>query len=349
MQITKIYFMAFLSLDTTWSGEYAPYLITKAMFSMDTMEKSIVAVETGIKKIKTIDRIDFTNPLSPSQAIPTNNPAIGFTIDSRTLIPGNFQSYVEVNPRDLEATQYSKQLADAILEEVIPDEIQSYMTMLQLNRCGESIETGLWQGSLAFAGHYVEGDANYQLQYFNGFMQRAVNDPAINLSSISPVTITASIIFSILDDLILQATTIEKALITDKESYKRMKFLVSAATWFIYTQALRNNAYKGLALDEGGTPMWGGWKVERLAGMMDNTIWFCRADGDPIKSNLWVGMNSEADWQIKIAPKEGNTFSEIWGMLLKMKWDVNYGWPSEIFMYTTATKANFLPPVTNPQ
>ena len=335
--------MAFQTLDTSWSGTYAPYLIAPAIYGMDTLKKGVVAVETGIKKIHTIDRMDIQNPLSVRQAVPTAAPNTGFTIDARTLTPGDFQTYQTINPRDLEQTQFSELLADAILEEVTPASLQGQLMQLLLGRCAEQIENGLWMGSTAYQGHYAIGDANYQLQFFNGFMQRMVNDPLVNLSSVSPLTITSSNIVAILDDLIYQATTKKKALITDDLSYERMKFCVSAGTWQIYTQALRTNAYKGLALDEGGTPMWGGWKVERLAGMPDNTIVFCRATSDPLVSNLWVGMNSEKDWNLLFGHVDSNEFAEAWAMLAKWKFDVNYGWPAEIFLYTTLTKASFIP------
>lgn len=336
--------MAFLSLDTSWSGTYAPYLISHAIYSMDTVKKGVVAIQSGIKKFHTIDRVDIANPLSVRQAIPTADPNSGFTIDARVIIPGDMQTYQEVNPRDLENTQFSEQLADQILDEILPAGMEGQLIQLLLSRCGESIETGLWMASTAFQGHYALGDANYQLQFFNGFMQRFVNDPLINLSTISPVAITASNIFTILDDLISQATVIHQALITDENTYIDMKFLMGAYTWFVYTQACRAAAYKGLRLDESGTPMWGGWKVERLAGMPKDSIVFCRATEDPKLSNLWVGMNSEKDWGVIFAKKDGNPFAEQFGMLAKWKWDVNYGWPDEIFLYTTQTKNSFLPP-----
>ncbi len=309
---------------------------------MDTVKKGVVAIESGIKKFHTIDRVDIRNPLSVRQAVPTANPDEGFTIDARVLIPGDMQTYQEVNPRDLENTQFSEQLADQILDEILPAGMEGQLIQLLLNRCGEQIETGLWMASTAFQGHYAKGDAKYQLQFFNGYMQRLVNDPLVNLSTVTPAAITASNIFTILDDLIAQATLIHQALITDENSYKDMKFLMSSYTWFVYTQACRAAAYKGLALDESGTPMWGGWKVERLAGMPRDTIIFCRATEDPKVSNLWVGMNSEKDWGVIFDKVGSNKFAEAYGMLAKWKWDVNYGWADEIFMFTTAVKEDFL-------
>ena len=341
--------MAFKSVDGSWSGLYAEYIITKAFYAMDTLEKGVVAIDSGVKKIYTIDRIDLVDPLSPSQATPTNQPGSGWTIDSRTMTPGNFQTYQIANPRDLETTVWSKFLADPILEEILPTggpDINGKMIMTLLSRSGESIEKMFWMGSLAYAGHYVYGDANYQLQYFNGYLQRMVNDPLVNLSTISPVVLTNTNIFAVLDDLLIQATSLYQALVSDKFSHRDMKFLCSTKTWMLYKQQLANTAFKGGPLDESGTSTWKGWRVEPLAGMPNDTIIFSRASTDPNVGNFHVAMNSEKDWTLRIGQVDGNNFDERWDMLAKWKMDVNYGWSDEIFLYTTLTAASFLPPVT---
>ncbi len=223
------------------------------------------------------------------------------------------------------------------------------MIQVLLGRSGESIETMFWQGSLAYAGHYVFGEVNYQLQYFNGYLQRMVNDPLVNLSTISPVVITNTGVFAILDDLITQAAKKYKALVSDKFSHRDMKFLCSVATWVLYKEQLANTTFKGGPLDETGTPTWKGWRVECIAGMPDDTIIFARSSTDPNVGNFHIAMNSEKDWNLRIGNVDGNNFDERWAMLAKWKMDVNYGWSDEIFLYTTLTPGSFLPPVANPQ
>ena len=44
--------------DTTYSGSVASYFITRAVVGADTIEKGVIYVEDGIKKKKTIPRIE---------------------------------------------------------------------------------------------------------------------------------------------------------------------------------------------------------------------------------------------------------------------------------------------------
>jgi len=329
-------------LDTSFSGTYAPYLIKRAMYGMDTLKKGICYVESGIKKLHTIDRLDLENPLSPRQETPTDDGQNPFVIDGRTLIPQDVQAYRVINPRDFEVSQLGLQLADAILARQIPVELATQLFTVLLGRSAEQLENGIWVGSTAYQGHYTSSDERYQVQYFNGFIQQMVNDPLINLSTISPVAITTSNILTILDDLVSEASRLVKALITDERTFQDMKFLMSAKTYNIYGQALRTGTtFKGNSLDASSAGRWGGYEVVRIAGMPDNTVLFCRATDDAERSNLWVGMNSQKDWDLRVDQVTNN--SESYFMLAKWKWCVNYGWPQEIFMYTTLTEASFEP------
>lgn len=332
--------MALNIVDQSYSGTYSSYMILQATYGMDTVEKGLVHMVSNIKKLHTITRLDYTNPLNPNEATPTTDNSNPFTIDGRQIIPQSVMVYEEFNPRSLETDQYAEQLADIILDRKLPQTIESQIMQLVLNRSFEQYENGLWMGATAYQGKVPKGDPRYQLQFFNGYMQRMVNDALINLSSISPVTITTTNVTSVMDDLITQATSKRRALITNKKTFVWMKFLMSPVTAQIYMQYLRNGAtFKGNPFDVGYLAPWGGYMVESCAGMPDNTILFLRALDDAMEGNLQAGVNSLQDWNLRIA-RTVNA-SELFFVQGRFKWDVNYGWPQEIFMYTTLTAASF--------
>jgi hypothetical protein len=331
--------MALNILDTTYSGTYAPDMIMLEMFGMDTVEKGLVYPKGDIKKQHTIDRLDIDKVLTPRQANPTDSGTNGFTIDGRVLVPKDVQVYKQFNPRDLEANQVAELLSTTILAREVPATLESYMMQALLNRSAESLEKCLWQGSTNYQGLYTEADEKFQLQFFDGFMKLFVNDPLVNLSTVSPAVITVSNIPTILNDLLTQATVKRKAMMSKKSRFKNLKFICSPKTGDIYGQFLTTaTTFKGNPLDAAFISPWRGFTVETVAGMPDDTIIFCHAD-QTSASNLWVGMNSTQDWELKMQRVENK--SEEFFMLGKWKYCVQYGWGQEIFMFTTLTAASF--------
>jgi hypothetical protein len=332
--------MAFEIIDQSYSGTYSEYFITHATYGMDTIRKGLVYVKGGIKKQHTIGRLDFKNPLKPRQAVPVTDNANPFEVDGRLLVPKSVDVYEEFNPRDLETNQLAEQLSETVLAREVPAGFQSQLVQLVLNRAAEQYENCIWMGSTNYQVGVPSDDPKYQLQFFDGFLKRMVSDPLINLSSVSPATITTSNIATILDDLITQATTKKKALVSDPETFNRMKFIMSPKSGSVYTQYLRTGAtFKGNPFNTGYIPPWGGYAVEIVSGMADNTIIFCRATDEAQVSNLWAGMNSVEDWQLKVMRTKNA--DETFFIQGKWKWDVNYGWGDEIFMFTTLTAASF--------
>lgn len=329
-------------IDQSYSGTYSEYFVTRSMFGMDTVRKRLVYVKSGIKKLHTIGRLDYVRPFKKRMAKPivNQNATNNFDFDGRTLVPQDVDIYEEINPRSFEKNQVSEILSETIIDREVPQTLQSQLVQLVLDRAGEQNEIGLWQGSTDYQALADEEDPRFQIQWFDGYLKRMVEDAGINLSSISPVTITTSNISTILDDLLTQATEKQKALVTSPDTFQIMKFIVSPKTAQIYTQYLRTGAtFKGNPFNTGYIPPWGGYDVESVAGMADNTILFLKATDEAKTAQLWVGMNSTRDWQLKVAKTAAA--DETFFIQGKFKFDVNYGWSEEIFMYTTLTEADF--------
>lgn len=321
--------------DVSYSGTFASQFWVPATFSMDTVQKGIVYVQDNIKKKHTIGRVDFSKPLQPRQPTPTSRGK--FTIDGRTLEPLDMMCYSEFNPRDFEQHWLAEQLAPQLLDRNLPVTAENYMLQIALNRVFEQVETGLWMGSTTYAPA-DDQDPLYQIQYFDGFMKKIVNDSAV-LRPATQTTITASNILSKMTDLINLVAVNKKALISNSKRFQRMRFLISVATEQLYQAALtEGTTFKGLNTMEAGTKPWKGYEVVAVAGMPDDTIIFCEATNDAT-SNLYVGMNSTEDNTLQLNRLQNN--SELFFVKGLMKYDVQYGFSDQIACHTLLADTDF--------
>lgn len=330
--------MSLLINDTQYAGTFASYFWLPATFGMDTIQKGAVYVKDGIKKKHTIGRIDLANPLQPRQATPVSNSQNGkFTIDGRSLEPLDHMFYTEFNPRDFEEHWLAEQLSPTLLARELPVTAENYMMQIALNRTFEVIETEIWMGSTTY--NATPGDEGKgQLMFMDGFLKKMVNDSDV-VTINSPVALTASNILDKMDALINSVATNKKALISKASRFARMKFFVSINTEQIYQAALTTGVtFKGLNTMDQGVKPWKGYEVVALAGFPDDTIIFCEGLPDT-SSNLYVGMNSTEDNNLQLMRLQNN--SELFFLKGLMKYDVQYGFSDQVFLYTTLTADYF--------
>ena len=329
--------MSLIINDTSYAGTFASYFWLPATFGMDTIQKGAVYVKDGIKKKHTIGRIDLSNPLQPRQATPVSNAINGkFTIDGRSLEPQDHMFYTEFNPRDFEEHWLAEQLSPTLLARELPLTAENYMMQIALNRTFEQIETEIWMGSTTYDA--IPGSAGKgQLMFMDGFFKKLVNDSSV-VTIANPVALTSANILDKMDALISSVAVNKKALLSSAARYNRMKFFVSINTEQIYQTALTTGVtFKGLNTMDAGIKPWKGYSVVPLAGFPDDTILFCEGLPDT-SSNLYVGMNSTEDNNLQLA--RTLPASELFFLKGLMKFDVQYGFSDQIFLYTTLT-ANY--------
>jgi hypothetical protein len=334
--------MSLVINDTSWAGTFASYFWLPATFGMDTVQKGAVYVQDGIKKKHTIGRVDFSNPLQSRQATPTSSGT--YTIDGRVLEPQDLMLYTEFNPRDFEQHWLAEQLSPTLLARELPVTAENYMIQIGLNRMFEQIETGIWMASTAYTAT-PGSSGNGQICFFDGFMKKFVNDSSV-YSIASPLPLTAGAttgsyknIAEAFDALLSSVAANKKALITRASRYERMKFFVSTATEQIYhTFLTTSQTYKGVNTTDKGINLYKGYEVVPLAGFPDNTILFCEGLMDP-SSNLYIGMNSTEDNQLQLMRLQNN--SELFFLKGLMKYDVQYGFSDQVFLYTTLVASDF--------
>lgn len=334
--------MALVINDTTYAGTFASYFWLPATFGMDTIQKGVVYVQDGIKKTHTIGRIDFSNPLQKRAATPQSSGA--FTIDGRTLTPAEMMLYTEFNPRDFEQHWLAEQLTPTLLARELPVTAENYMMQMALNRTFEQVENGLWMGSTAYTA--VPGTSgNGQLVFFDGFLKKMVSDTAV-LKVASPFTLTTAVsdgshtnIVDAMESLLTLAAVNKKALLSNSNRYKRLRFICSINTEQIYQKYLTTTlTFKGVNTTEQGINKYKGYEIVPLAGFPDDTILFAEAT-DGTDSNLYVGMNSMEDNNLQLQKLQAN--SEIFFMKGLMKYDVQYGFSDQVFLFTTLTASSF--------
>lgn len=335
--------MALQITDTSYSGTFASQFWIPATFSMDTLIKGAVYVQDGIKKKHTIGRVDFANPLQPRQATPTSSGT--FTVDGRVLEPQDLMVYTEFNPRDYEQHWLAEQLSKTLLSRQLPPTAENFMMQIALNRAFEQVELGLWMGSTSYTA--VPGSAgNGQICFFDGFLKKMVNDSAVwKAPSPLPLVATASVggtsrnIAEAFDSLISLAATNKRALLSRPNRYERLKFFVSIGTEMIYQTFLTTTqTFKGVNTTDKGINKYKGYEIVPLAGLPDNTILFVEGLED-VSSNLYVGMNSTEDNNLQLQRLQNN--SELFFLKGLMKFDVQYGFSEQVFLYTTLTAGDF--------
>lgn len=334
--------MSLIINDTTYSGTYASYFWIPATFNLDTIQKGIAFVQDGIKKKHTIDRLDFSTPLQERQATPTSSG--NFTIDYRSLEPADIMLYTEFNPRNFESNFRAEELSRTLLTRELPVTAENYMMQIALNRAFEQIETCIWMGSTSYTAP-IGSAGNGQLKFFDGFMKKMVVDTAVQKIS-SPKTLVATAtdgshenVLEAFDRVLSKVAVEKKALLSDPKRYEKLKFIISINTELLYAQALATGtAFKGTPYDFAGVPKWKGYEVVSLAGVPDNTIIFCKATPD-VESNLYVGMNSTEDNNLQLQRLQNN--SELFFFKGLMKYDVQYAWSEQTFLYTTYVAADF--------
>jgi hypothetical protein len=334
--------MALVISDTAYAGTFASYFWLPATFGMDTLQKGGVYVQDGIKKTHTIGRLDFANPLQARQSTPTSSGT--FTVDGRALTPQDLMLYTRFNPRDYEQHWLAEQLSPTLLARELPSTAENYMMQIGLDRAFEQIELGLWQGSKTYTAA-PGSTGNGQLVFFDGYLKKMVNDAAVKQVA-SPFTLTAAVtdgshtnIVDAFNSLIQLCATYKKALLSRVTRYKRLKFFVSINTEQIYQTFITTTlTFKGVNTTEQGINRFKGYEIVPLAGIPDDTIIF--AEGlDDTSSNLYVGMNSTEDNNLQLAKYRPD--SEEFFLKGLMKFDVQYGFSEQVFLFTTLTTGSF--------
>lgn len=321
--------------DTTWSGPAASFMITRSVVEFDTLVKGAIMVEDGIRKQKTIPRIEVTNLIQKRAATPTSSGNI--TVDGKVLAPKDYMLYMEMNPRDFEQHFFAEDLTDQLLARELPTIAENYLLMQVMKRLNEFNENAIWRSRIAYD---PDGDnldpttkgaaaADAAYLYFDGLLTKALSD-ANTLQVGSPVALTANNIRDAFDD----AYALVPNSLLFKYGKGGLKYLVSYADQKKYEKALRVDAFKNQNTTEAGINEFQGYQVVACAGIPENTFFVCVAKPD-IDSNNWFGINSMDDNKIELMRLQNN--SELFFIKALLKADTQWGFTDQLVIYSTIT------------
>jgi len=326
--------------DTTWSGPAASYMITRAVVGADTIEKGCIYVEDGIRKKKTIPRIEVSNFIQKRAATPTSQGNV--VVDGRVLTPADLMMYYEFNPRDYEQHFYAEQLQPKLLGRELPVTAENFMMIQTMKRLNEFFENAIHRSRVEFDpdGANVDPTTKGEVAganvycYFDGLIKKlidAASDPTYPTITVpTPVALTAS---NIRDKFAAALALVPKPLL-GKFGKGGLKFCISYADAQKYAEALRTDTYKNTRSDEKAYDQFRGYEIEMLAGLPENTFYLAIQKPD-IDSNTWLGINSTEDNQLQLQRLQNN--SELFFVKGLFKMDTQIGFPDQFVLYTTLT------------
>lgn len=338
--------------DTSWSGPAASYMITRAVVGADTIQKGCIYVEDGIRKKKTIPRIEVANFMQKRKATPVNKGNV--TVDARVLEPQDAMLYYEFNPRDYEQHFYAEQLQDKLLDRPLPATAETFMVMQTMKRLNEFWETAIWRSRIEYdpegtgtlpsaKGDTATGAPMYDTDglcaqfYFDGLIQKALNASGV-VSVPTPATLVSGTAGggeeNIGDAMKRCLNLVPKALLF-RYGTGGLKFMMNYKSKLVYEEWLTTTAaFKNNNFTEKGLDLYKSYTVVPLAGMPDDTIVVCIAKPD-VDSNLWLGLNSTEDNALKLERLQNN--SELFFVKGLFKIDSQIGFADQLVIYTKIT------------
>jgi hypothetical protein len=264
------------------------------------------------------------------------------TVDGRVLEPRDMMLYYEFNPRDFEQHWYAEQLQPKLLDRQLPQTAEAFMMMLQMKKLNAFFEYSIWRsridydpeganinpvdkGDTATVDDFVVKD----FFYFDGIIKKLL-DSADTVDVPGAIPLTKS---NIRDKFQAAYELVYRPLLF-KYGPGGLRIVASYKTQQLYEQALREDTYKNQDTTEKGSNRWAGYDIVPLAGVPDNTFLFVVAKPD-ITSNLWLGINSTEDNELKLEKLQAN--SELFFLKGLFKMDTQAGFPEQIVLYTTLT------------
>jgi hypothetical protein len=325
--------------DVTYAGDAASYMISHAVIDADTIKKKCIYLEDGIKKQRTIPRVDVTNIMQKRAPIPTSSGNI--TVDGQKLVPLDHMLYLEFDPRDFEQHWFAEQLKPRLIDAELPPTAEQFVMLQLMKRLNEFFENGIWRSRLEYDpdGANVNpvtiggtsADAPYI--FWDGLIAKAMASP-LTIKVPSAVALTGGASGNIITAFQNAYQLVPPSLLY-KYGDMGLKLFVSYTDQQKYENTMQLlTVYKNQDTTQMGINRYNGYNVVPLAGLPANTFFWGMGVPD-INSNLWMGINSQDDNKLTMQRLQNN--AEYWFFKGLFKTDVQIGFPEELVMYSLFT------------
>jgi hypothetical protein len=319
------------------------FFITEAVIGLDTVNKGLMYVATGVKN----DQYAFPvlSAAPKLQAYGSTPTASGTTtLSNRLLTLGKFQAYEEFEPSVFENHWHKDELADRLLARSLPTTFQNYLTTYYTQKTFKPIEEMIHIGSTSYVttsgGSAATGGVNEQRIYFDGIIKTALNATTPALQVASPSAITSANVISKMEAAKnkLGSTTSGIALLSRANRYDRLKYVMSVVDALKYEDALTTTTYKNNDTTERGLNKYKGYEVVVVAGLPENTFYFGEFAGD-LNSNLQLAVTDMDNLSFEINRLQNNSALFFYKAIMKM--GVGIAKPSEFVIHTTYVLSDF--------
>lgn len=306
-----------VAISSNFWGDVVEELFTLATTGNEVVDGGHIFVSDNIQRKRAIPRVTMSQIIQPMAATPTSQGT--FTHNERELDPDPFLVYVEFDPNDYrDMWEFAAPKGEFVFTQLNP-KIQAALLKELLEGTNGVNE---YMGTAIFQGNKATGTDPYN--NFDGLITKAKADAdVIDVSNYA--ALTSSNIFAKLQS-IHDATRVP----TRRNS--KFKYLMSVVDTEKYSEAQKNQSYKGVDVTSEGIMKFHGKDVVPLVGMPENTVIATIADSTR-GSNIWMGVRGMADFSaIKVDLVQNN--SDLWFFKMKMSCDTQIKFGQDLSLYT---------------
>lgn len=299
------------TVTTSYNGQYAGEIISKALLSATTIENGLIEVKPNVKYKSILKRLSTGNLLSGENCDFTATSNVD--LDERELEVKHLQVNLQLCKADFQDDYLALEQGDSAHNN-LPSSFAEYLIAHVSAKVAEELEGAIWNG---------DGSADT----FEGFLPKFDADASI--ITVDSTAITAA---NVQDELGKVVDSIPQEIYTKEDLFIFVAPNVARA----YVRALGGqvatsiNGYdnKSTMWYNGGTLSFDGVKIVVANGLPSGEMVAAQ------KSNLYFGTSLMADWQeVKVLDMADIDGSKNVRMVMRFAAGVQYAFGAEIVYY----------------